>query len=46
MGIFPNDTDQMTEDIPEADEPVIPFKYKQTEELLKNPKFIKVKKLK
>ena len=46
MGIFPDDTDQVTEDIPEADEPVIPLIYKQTEELLKNLKFIKVKELK
>ena len=33
-------------DIPEVDEPVIPLTYKQTEELLKDPKFEKVKALK
>jgi phosphatidylinositol-3,4,5-trisphosphate 3-phosphatase/dual-specificity protein phosphatase PTEN len=33
-------------DIPEVDEPVIPLTYKQTEELLKDPKFEKVKTLK
>ena len=33
-------------DIPEVDEPVVPLTYKQTEELLKDPKFQKVKQLK
>ena len=33
-------------DIPEVDEPVVPLTYKQTEELLKDPKFAKVKELK
>ena len=33
-------------DIPEVDEPVIPLTYKQTEDLLKDPKFKKVKELK
>ena len=33
-------------DIPEVDEPVVPLTYKETEELLKDPKFVKVKELK
>jgi len=33
-------------DIPEVDEPVVPLTYKETEELLKDPKFSKVKELK
>ena len=43
MGIFPDDTDQGTGDIPEVDEQVIPLTYKQTEELLKNLKLSKKK---
>ena len=33
-------------DIPEVDEPVVPLTYKETEELLKDPKFANVKELK
>ena len=33
-------------DIPEVDEPVVPLTYKETQELLKDPKFSKVKELK
>ena len=38
--------EQSTGDIPEVDEPVVPLTNKETEELLKDPKFANVKKLK
>ena len=44
--IFTDNQDQTTGDIPEVDEPVVPLTYKQTEELLKDPKFSNVKELK
>ena len=44
--IFADNQDQTTGDIPEVDEPVVPLTYKQTEELLKDPKFANVKELK
>ena len=44
--MFGESPEQSTGDIPEVDEPVIPLTYKQTEELLKDPKFANVKELK
>ena len=44
--MFPDNQEQSTGDIPEVDEPVVPLTYKETEELLKDPKFANVKKLK
>jgi phosphatidylinositol-3,4,5-trisphosphate 3-phosphatase/dual-specificity protein phosphatase PTEN len=44
--MFADNTEQNTGDIPEVDEPVVPLTYKETEELLKDPKFAKVKELK
>ncbi len=41
-----NEDNIPTGDIPEVDEPVVPLTYKETEELLKDPKFSKVKELK
>ena len=40
------DAGRSSGDIPEVDEPVVPLTYKETEELLKDPKFGNVKELK
>ena len=40
------DNQEQGGDIPDADDPVVPLTYKETEELLKDPKFANVKELK
>ena len=40
------DNQEQSGDIPDADDPVVPLTYKETEELLKDPKFANVKELK
>ena len=40
------DNQEQSGDIPDADDPIVPLTYKETEELLKDPKFANVKALK
>ena len=44
--MFPDNPEQATGDSSEADDPIVPLTYKETEELLKDPKFANVKELK
>ena len=44
--MFPDNPEQAIGDSSDADDPVVPLTYKETEELLKDPKFANVKELK
>jgi len=44
--MFPDNPEQATGDSSDADDPIVPLTYKETEELLKDPKFANVKELK